>query len=58
MNRSAILIDIGGVLVPDHLTAAAAEWSTRLGISPHAFLAAAELRQAAVRTNRATIHNS
>ena len=40
MNRPAILIDIGGVLVPDHLTAAAAEWSTRLGISPHAFLAA------------------
>ncbi|MFF3221553.1 HAD family hydrolase [Nocardia suismassiliense] len=40
MNRPAILIDIGGVLVPDYLTAAAAEWSSRLGISPSAFLAA------------------
>jgi putative hydrolase of the HAD superfamily len=40
VNRPAILIDIGGVLVPDHLAAAATEWSTRLGISPHAFLAA------------------
>ncbi|WP_306796112.1 HAD-IA family hydrolase [Nocardia sp. XZ_19_369] len=40
MNRPAILIDIGGVLVPDYLTAAAAEWSSRLGMSPSAFLAA------------------
>jgi putative hydrolase of the HAD superfamily len=34
----ALLIDIGGVLVPDHLTAAA--WGNHLGIAPHAFLAA------------------
>lgn len=40
MNPSAILIDIGGVLVPDHLTAAATEWSTRLGITERGFLAA------------------
>ncbi|MDA3626536.1 HAD family phosphatase [Saccharopolyspora sp. WRP15-2] len=40
MNRPAILIDIGGVLVPDHLTAAAAEWSTRLGVSQPAFRSA------------------
>ncbi|MCX5421949.1 HAD family phosphatase [Streptomyces sp. NBC_00078] len=40
MNRPAILIDIGGVLVPNHLTAAVTEWSTQLGISPQAFLAA------------------
>ncbi|WBP92166.1 HAD family hydrolase [Kitasatospora cathayae] len=40
MNRPAILIDIGGVLIPDHLTTAAAEWSTRLGITQRAFLAA------------------
>ncbi|TCO59544.1 HAD family hydrolase [Actinocrispum wychmicini] len=40
MNRPAILIDIGGVLVPDHPSTAATEWSTRLGISPPAFLAA------------------
>ncbi|ANZ20171.1 HAD family phosphatase [Streptomyces noursei] len=37
-NRRAILIDIGGVLVPDHLTAAAIEWSARLGIPPQGFL--------------------
>lgn len=37
-NRPAILIDIGGVLVPDHLTAAAVEWGTRLGIPPQGFL--------------------
>lgn len=36
----AILIDIGGVLVPDHLTAAATEWSNRLGISQRAFMSA------------------
>jgi putative hydrolase of the HAD superfamily len=36
----AILIDIGGVLVPGYLPAAAAEWGARLGISPQAFLAA------------------
>ena len=36
----AILIDIGGVLVPSPLTAAAAEWSTRLGVSQRAFLTA------------------
>ncbi|MET8629565.1 HAD-IA family hydrolase [Kitasatospora sp. NPDC004669] len=39
-NRLAILIDIGGVLVPDHLTAAAIEWSTRLGRSHQDFLGA------------------
>jgi putative hydrolase of the HAD superfamily len=36
----AILIDIGGVLIPGYLPAAAAEWGARLGISPQAFLAA------------------
>jgi putative hydrolase of the HAD superfamily len=36
----AILIDLGGVLVPGYLPAAAAEWGTRLGISPQAFLTA------------------
>jgi putative hydrolase of the HAD superfamily len=37
----AVLIDIGGVLVPDdYLTAAASDWGDRLGIAPHAFLAA------------------
>lgn len=36
----AILIDIGGVLVPDYLTAAATEWSIRLGMSQQAFLTA------------------
>ncbi|MGG2461131.1 HAD-IA family hydrolase [Streptomyces sp. RGM 3693] len=36
----AILLDIGGVLSPDHLPAAAAEWGDRLGIPQHAFLAA------------------
>ncbi|ARF53169.1 HAD-IA family hydrolase [Streptomyces gilvosporeus] len=35
-----ILTDIGGVLVPDYLTAAATEWSTRLGVSQQAFLTA------------------
>jgi putative hydrolase of the HAD superfamily len=39
-GRPALLIDIGGVLLPDHLTAAATAWGDRLGIAPHAFLAA------------------
>jgi putative hydrolase of the HAD superfamily len=39
-KRPALLIDIGGVLVPDYLTAAANAWGSRLGIPPHAFLAA------------------
>jgi putative hydrolase of the HAD superfamily len=39
-HRPAILIDIGGVLVPDYLTAAATAWGSRLGIAPHTFLAA------------------
>jgi putative hydrolase of the HAD superfamily len=34
----AILIDIGGVLIPGYLPAAAADWSARLGISPRSFL--------------------
>ncbi|MFE9750136.1 HAD-IA family hydrolase [Saccharothrix saharensis] len=37
-DRPAILIDIGGVLVPDHLREAAVEWGTRLGIPPQGFL--------------------
>ena len=36
----AILIDVGGVLIPDYLPAAAAAWSTRLGITQQAFLSA------------------
>jgi putative hydrolase of the HAD superfamily len=36
----AIMIDIGGVLASDGLPAAAVVWSTRLGISRQAFLAA------------------
>lgn len=39
-RRPALLIDIGGVLMADYLTAAAAAWGTRLGVTPHAFLAA------------------
>src|SRR5262245_19623179 len=39
-RRPAILIDLGGVLIPDYLSAAAAAWGSRLGIAPHAFLAA------------------
>jgi putative hydrolase of the HAD superfamily len=35
-----VLMDIGGVLVSDDLTAVAATWSGRLGISPQSFLAA------------------
>jgi putative hydrolase of the HAD superfamily len=38
--RKAVLIDLGGVLVSDCLPAAAAAWSTRLGITPQAFLGA------------------
>ena len=34
----AVLIDLGGVLIKDYLTAAAAEWSTRLGVAPQVFL--------------------
>lgn len=34
----AILIDLGGVLIPDYLPAAAAEWSTRLRASEQSFL--------------------
>jgi putative hydrolase of the HAD superfamily len=36
----AVLIDLGGVLMPGYLPAAAAEWGTRLGIPPRAFLTA------------------
>jgi putative hydrolase of the HAD superfamily len=39
-RRPAVLIDIGGVLLADHLTAAASAWGKRLGITPQAFLAA------------------
>ncbi|MCU7725096.1 HAD-IA family hydrolase [Actinoplanes sp. KI2] len=39
-RRPALLIDVGGVLMADCLTAAAAAWGDRLGIAPHAFLAA------------------
>jgi putative hydrolase of the HAD superfamily len=39
-QRPAILIDIGGVLVPDYLTAAATTWGSRLGIAPRAFITA------------------
>lgn len=39
-NCPAILIDIGGVLLQDYLTAAAAEWSARLGTSQRAFITA------------------
>jgi len=39
-RRPALLIDIGGVLVPDYLPAAAAAWGSRLGIAPQAFLVA------------------
>jgi putative hydrolase of the HAD superfamily len=38
MSRKAILIDIGGVLIPGYLPAAAAQWGDRLGISPRSFL--------------------
>jgi putative hydrolase of the HAD superfamily len=37
-STPTILIDIGGVLGQDHLPTAAAEWSTRLDISPQTFL--------------------
>jgi putative hydrolase of the HAD superfamily len=39
-GRRAILIDIGGVLVPSILPAAAADWGGRLGLPPAAFLGA------------------
>jgi putative hydrolase of the HAD superfamily len=35
-----VLIDLGGVLIPDSLPAAAAAWSTRLGCTQRAFLGA------------------
>ncbi|MEV8019702.1 HAD family phosphatase [Streptomyces sp. NPDC086554] len=38
-NRS-VLIDAGGVLVPDYLPGVAAAWGERLGLSPADFLAA------------------
>jgi len=37
-RRPALLIDIGGVLALDHLTAAAADWGNHLGIAPPTFL--------------------
>ena len=37
----AILIDLGGVLINDHLPAAATAWGARLGLAPHSV---AELR--------------
>ncbi|GIE98118.1 HAD family hydrolase [Paractinoplanes rishiriensis] len=40
MTRPAVLIDLGGVLVPDYLGAAANYWAGRLGIAPGDFLAA------------------
>ena len=39
-SRRAVLIDVGGVLMPDDLTAAATFWGGRLGMPPRAFLAA------------------
>jgi putative hydrolase of the HAD superfamily len=39
-RRPAVLIDIGGVLLADYLSAAANAWGNRLGTGPHAFLAA------------------
>jgi putative hydrolase of the HAD superfamily len=38
--RKAVLIDLGGVLIPDYLPAAAAAWTTRLGLTQQAFLGA------------------
>jgi putative hydrolase of the HAD superfamily len=38
--RKAVLIDLGGVLIPDYLPAAAAAWSTRLDLTQQAFLGA------------------
>jgi putative hydrolase of the HAD superfamily len=37
---AALLIDIGGVLAPDHLPEAATAWAARLGITPDDFLIA------------------
>jgi putative hydrolase of the HAD superfamily len=39
-RRPAVLIDLGGVLVPDHLTAAATAWGRRLGITSQTFVTA------------------
>jgi putative hydrolase of the HAD superfamily len=39
-GRKAILIDIGGVLVPGFLPDAAAAWGSRLGLTPGAVLSA------------------
>jgi putative hydrolase of the HAD superfamily len=36
----AILIDAGGVLIPDYWPAAAADWAARLGTFPSSFMAA------------------
>jgi putative hydrolase of the HAD superfamily len=36
--RKAVLIDLGGVLIPEYLPATAAAWSTRLGLTQQAFL--------------------
>ncbi len=38
LASKAILIDLGGVLIKDYLTAAAAEWGSRLRVSPQGFL--------------------
>ena len=40
LHGRSVLIDAGGVLVPEYLPAVAAEWGERLGISPTAFMAA------------------
>lgn len=37
---TALLIDVGGVLSPDHWGPAAEHWAGRLGITPEAFLSA------------------
>jgi putative hydrolase of the HAD superfamily len=39
-HRPTVLIDLDGVLLPDYLDAADTAWDSRLGIAPHAFLAA------------------
>ncbi|MCC9310024.1 HAD family phosphatase [Kitasatospora sp. RB6PN24] len=40
MGRPAVLIDIGGVLSPDHLAAVADDWAGRLGRTPAEVMAA------------------
>ena len=35
-----LLVDLGGVLIPDRLPAAAATWSTLPGLTPQEFLGA------------------